>query len=373
MARVTYKSLFLCVLTYNKAMSFSPEQPVPQPECESKPESRFGDKERLCSILEHPDSIEIEGSIDELFKKTTPRHRNQVDVAKLRSIGINSDNLMALHILADGEDVYAVYKPYTGEHADHKGLIGVEKLYTREVLAYRVSEHFDFDLVPPTVLSEHALEGEKGSIQLFMDHNHYATYEHSTAHMSEDQNDNLEESTDFQAMAALDFLLLNIDRHGGNYLVEADLGDDEEYHPSFTNPEEVRLCAIDNGSSMGPKGYRNMRDLCGPQFVLSGQRSTTQAKGEFEPRDVPLPDWLLNKLEDGLSRAHELKVEDLEDLTPDDIVWMWQRTALLIEEKKFVSKVNVPKVSEAAVAIAAEKGVVSEHPHPPLTNSYLRS
>jgi uncharacterized repeat protein (TIGR03843 family) len=118
----------------------------------------------------------------------------------------------------------AIYKPVRGERPLWDFEPGLDK---RERAMYLLSEHLEFDLVPPTVIRDGPL-GE-GSYQWFVpaDHSeHYFTIFEHRPHLHDRLRD----------LAVLDVIANNTDRKSGHCLLQ----------PGATDASD-RVWAIDNG------------------------------------------------------------------------------------------------------------------------------
>lgn len=114
-----------------------------------------------------------------------------------------------LLVAADGSRCYGVYKPRRGEVPLRDFPNGT--LYKREVAAYRLSRHLDWDLIPPTVVREEGPHGI-GSLQLYVEPRAGASGQYERLRDSH--------TCDLQRMAAFDLLANNADRKGGHCLLD---------------------------------------------------------------------------------------------------------------------------------------------------------
>ena len=141
----------------------------------------------------------------------------------------------------------AIYKPGRGERPLRDF---PDRIYRREVAAYELSVALGLDVVPETIVREHAPLDE-GSLQRFID----ADYDEHYFTMLEDPR----YDDALRTIAAFDLLLNNADRKGGHLLKD---GDDH-------------LWGIDNGLSFHvyPKLRTVMWDFAGevvPEVVRAG-------------------------------------------------------------------------------------------------------
>lgn len=293
----------------------SPELPTDPSvvEHESQPpkrESRFGDKAKIVDIMLNGE-IQIVGPIESVCVDI-PDHANQVDVVDIPEKHANQ--ILGVRVQKGGESIRCVFKPSSGENEDVKRKTSVKNFYPRECAAYLVSEHFDFDLVPPTVVRE--VNGEIGALQLFLDHEFFGDLDFGGESIEE-----TEQSEDWQALAALDWILANCERHENNIMVRKD-------DPSV-------IAAIDHGIIMSSYNYTEMA-LRGPSLQLTHDNQTDS------PRVVKIPEWLVTKISGGIKQMDQLdtQLENLHDLDDQQMKSFWMRVGALLKYKKFLSKMN---------------------------------
>ena len=233
-----------------------------------KQESRFGDKAKLVDIMLNGE-IQIIGPIETVCANI-PDHANQVDVVDIPEKHANQ--ILGVKVQKGEETVRCVFKPASGENAKAKKDTSVENFYPRECEAYLVSEHFDFDLVPPTIIRE--VERQIGALQLFLDHDCYRDLD-----FSGEDYEKTEQSKDWQALAALDWVLANCERHENNIMIRRD--------------DPTVVAAIDHGIIMSSYNYTEMA-LRGPSLQLTHDNQTDQ------PKAVDIPEWLLERISTGV-------------------------------------------------------------------------
>jgi uncharacterized repeat protein (TIGR03843 family) len=109
----------------------------------------------------------------------------------------------------DGSCCYGVYKPRRGEVPLRDFPSGT--LYKREVAAYVLAAHLDWDMIPPTIVREEGPHGI-GSLQLYVEPNAGAS----------GQYDRLRHThrCDLQRMAVFDLISNNADRKGAHCLLD---------------------------------------------------------------------------------------------------------------------------------------------------------
>lgn len=300
-------------------------------------DSRFGDKEHLHQLLLTGEA-KLLGSIDELLEISP--HQNAVELAEIVHFHQYNDNGRPKNLLSTyyfGEEgnrpILGIFKGVDGENPYVREQYSIDRLDIREVLAYDVSEHFGLDLVPPTVHRE--INGQLGSLQLFMPNDHYETVEWVEQHSGQSHFDFGRNSTDWEMMAAFDYIIANPDRHARNVMVKYAKDPDNK----IIIPEDkygAELIAIDNGTSFSTKGYYS-RDT-----VVSGPNSDmTYSIAERQPLTLEIPDYLLEVLRRGLSNRADLHLQRYKDIiSPSELQAMWQRAEDLVKQKVFLSRYN---------------------------------
>ena len=287
-------------------------------ETEDNCESRFGDIERILAVMQEGEVIEEKGNINELYDDIPP-HVNIVEVVELADVQHrNVTSFVKIKNKTDpGETLTCIFKPADGESAESKKDIAVQEFYPRECAAFLISDHFGLDIVPPTIIRE--INGRRGAVQLFIDHEQYAN-----ASLIPDFS--LREGDDFYKIALLDWLLLNCERHTDNLMVKKD------------DPRE--LIAIDHGIILSCPDYFNL-SLRGPAFKL-----TYDNQSEKPRTDCEIPENLLLLLEDGLKKQKILreKLKSLPTLSDWEIEKIFLRAKQLIKSKRFLSKENFKAV-----------------------------
>ena len=315
----------------------SPHPNVPLPVAASrKVDTRFGAESRLTEILVHCDLSPL-GSIDELVPDVRP-HRNEVLLVDIVCANTASD-IDSAFLLGGTEDKAppkGVFKPLSGENQKIKEHLGLDFLCFNEVFAYLVSQHFHLEIVPPTVL-HHLSDGTLGSLQLFLEPEHWQSQSRVFPEIEDEEYDALMASTDWHAMALLDFLLLHPDRHEENLFVERP-----------TIPAVPRLAAIDNGNSLSVYNY-NFCKLHGPTLALTHIPGDPQER----PRAVPIPALLLQKLADGVQNKDfflaSLSQELSAMLSPEVLALLlalfWARAEALVQHGFILSRHNLQSVT----------------------------
>ncbi len=313
--------------------SFNPEESQSVETAESaEKETRFGNKEEIVSVME-AGTAEVVGRIEDFYN--VPPHRNVVEMAYVNIEAGRTRNIAEFVTIDDeaGHHVEAVFKPVRGEAKDFYNANGLGHDYPREVASYLISEHFGFDLVPPTTLR--TINGHIGSLQLFMPYERYKLASEALLELDDEDSQSFMESTDVRNMAALDWIIANGDRHVNNYMAKVDA----EKRPILTNgaPE---LIAIDNGLAFNSTFYNvkggSRRELPGPyQFMMWN---------DIEKKLVSTP--LPPELRDRVARGYDNRMAiseallSLPDIEEAEIERMWQRTKALVDTGVFLSSTN---------------------------------
>lgn len=297
------------------------EVPSPIVEIEGNDtESRFGDKSKIVEVMSGGE-IEVVGSIDELYEDI-PKHANEVDVVRIANPNINQ--VVAVKVQRAGETVTCIFKPAKGESQEMKAKTSVKEFYPRECAAYLISEHFGFDIVPPTIIRE--VDGEIGALQLFLDHETHMNYS-----QLEDSGES-HDSEDWGQIAVLDWILANCERHVENMMVDRN--------------DHSKLFAIDHGIILNGYNYSEMI-LRGPSLQLTMESVPGNRRGES--RDVikknEVPDGILEKLHRGLEDHEALTCKLAEIGIPEsEIDSFWSRVADIYQSRIYLSKYNYRQV-----------------------------
>lgn len=378
----------------------NPEDPFRQaassseipPQAPASPEesTHFPGKEHILSLLQEiPDeNIEILGNIEDVLGSGfIAEHTNEVEIAELISEGKN--HFSAVRIKDQDGAHYCIFKPVDGENPDQKRQMGFESYAPLEVLAFRVCEHFGLDIVPPTVMK--TIKGRTGALQHFLPVDSHATI----VNIHPERKEHWQEvwrNLDYQAIALLDFILLNPDRNNANILVEAALTgthtDEYDFQvPTYETPQDhdPKMYAIDHGISMSPHAYyeymlsaREMGGVIGPSVVLTtnivsvDKRGIPSLRGKDE--EVPIAEAHLEKLRQGYENRAALPNESVyeifQSILPEGrelsdqkkqsinrvMDYMWQRVRALIETGHFLSYYNMRKMPDHTIN--------PENPHP---------
>jgi|GEM_PF-1913180 len=307
----------------------------PETEREST-ESRFGDKEAIRVALEKGDAHNM-GPIENHYH--VPMHRNKVDLAYVQHELIGARNLSHLtSVDLGGIHLEAVFKPKSGEDHTFNRQNGLRGLSSREEASYLISEHFGFDLVPPTVVRP--VEGQVGSLQLFMPFDTYRNGLDVT--LSDTEADLISQSPDLAHLAMFDWITAQGDRQGGNYMYKVE----QNTTKADTSEGQVRLVAIDNGISLNDQFYRmkaspGRMDLPGPYHYLTTEgpiRPGHPSKPVYH--EIPAP--YLEKIAKGFQDHQRLdqNLLALEEIDQLDVTRMWQRVEALLTYRTFLSAYN---------------------------------
>lgn len=301
----------------------SPPQPEPQ-ESIASPESRFGNVHELIKALES-DPAQIKGPI-ETFYPETPAHQNVVEIADVASRHAN--RILGVKIQHGDQEIRCIFKPEDGELASEKKKYGLDSLAKREVAAWIVSDHFGFDIVPPTVYRE--IDGKKGALQLFMDPVFYKARGQGID--PKDLNRQMA-GKDFATMAALDAIILNIDRKTDNWLYALD--------------DPTKVIAIDHGVAFH-EGLLEDYELQGPLLRFTAERLVRHGKPMEIPKmqPVPISADLIEKLSEGLQPKVEQTLRDRlrEYLPTQDIDACLKWAHALLAKKFYLSSINYEQI-----------------------------
>lgn len=308
--------------------------PTPNPEeLLEEVDSRFGDKAHFCEILLH-NEIKVLGDLADFAE--VAEHQNETKFAELKSaIEHNQpkNSVTAYYFGSEaGKPIFGVFKPHDGENPHVQHEYHIDRMDVREVLAYEISEHFGFDLVPPTVHRE--INGQVGSLQLFIPQESYQTVEWVEKLSRQSHFDFARDSVDWELMAAFDYIIANTDRHARNVLVRYDR-EGERVSPVETD-YGAELVAIDNGTSFSSQGYYDRDvDLKGPNADL------TYSLDEAAPLQIEIPGYMKEMLRSGLARRGEFGLERYEGLIEGrEILAMWERVENLLKSGVFLSRYN---------------------------------
>lgn len=322
-------------------MSEKEERDQPEPVIDSEGvTSRFGDKNHLKELLLGSEA-RLLGSIDELLE--VDEHMNRVELAELAHSIIESEARNHLHPVFLGREggraILGVFKPLDGENPDVRNEYHIDRFDIREVLAYELSEHFGFDLVPPTVHRE--IDGQIGSLQLFLPQDHYQTAEWVEGKSGRSHVDFGRESSDWQEMAIFDYIIGNPDRHSRNIMVRYSRNDKKGVEV-YEDDYGAQLIAIDNGTSLSSKGYYE------PNVPLKGPNADmTYSFEEYMPLVLKIPEYLLEMIKNGLNRREELSLGRYDGcIESTELEAMWQRAEDLVSRGVFLSRFNERHVFE---------------------------
>lgn len=279
-------------------------------------ESRFGNKEHILDVL-HTHEAHILGSIDEMLPEISA-HANVVELVNLLSSGDNTATAEVRPVMIDDEGVpmAGIFKPFDGENEEMRRKSGLPNFYEREEAAYLISEHFDLDLVPPTVVRE--IDGRLGSLQLFMSSRGYSTVDEGA--LSDEEWTKISTSPDFVTMGLLDAIIANPDRHENNYLV------------SKGGADPTKLVAIDHGLILDTSFYEHGLPVRGPVHALTYDNIKKQSRQTLVPLEV------LDKLRLGLERKDQLSLSNLSSISPEEVAKMWQRVSEMVDRGYIISR-----------------------------------
>ncbi|PIU24036.1 hypothetical protein COT12_03245 [Candidatus Berkelbacteria bacterium CG08_land_8_20_14_0_20_39_8] len=272
-------------------------------------ESRFGHTKEIIDLMLNGE-VKIIGPIED-FCTDIPKHDNQVDMARIPFKHAN--RILGVRVQKGDQVAQCIFKPSSGENEIVKRDTQVANFYPRECAAWVVSEYFGFDLVPPTVIRE--IDGEKGSLQLFLDHSFYKNFDPL------ENTEATESSRDWQTLAVFDWILANCERHSDNMMIRID--------------DPTVMAAIDHGIVMSSQNYVEMT-VRGPSLQLTHSNIPDQA------RVIDIPVWLVKQVTDAAVKREELNQQliQLRDFSKQQIESFWMRVDAIIKYKKFLSKYN---------------------------------
>lgn len=299
------------------------------------PESRWGNVEKVIQILSSGEIRKII-RLEDLISGIEP-HTNEVDYAEIAPATDENEDLPnqehvnfieEMEVQLGTETLKCIFKPQKGENSrvlrdtkaiDHE----MESFYNREVAAYLIDAHFGLEVVPPTIVRDIPGQGI-GALRVYVDHELYDTCQNLPQGVT---FENLQNSEQFQNLAALDWIIANFDRKLDDYL--------------FRRDDPSKLVAIDNGFTLTQRVYHmiELDKIRGPHFLMTfDDRDRTY-------RDIPLPDSLKNRIKKGFENQEELTSNLLEIGIPQkDIEAMWARVQALLDSGKFLSRKNTQLV-----------------------------
>lgn len=283
-------------------------------------ESRFGDKDRISEILREGEIIDIV-RIEDIYPGLSA-HENIVDVANIKSEKHrNINKILGVRIQRGTDILQAIFKPAGGESTEVKKQTAIHDFYPHECAAYIVSDHFGFDIVPPTIIRD--IEGEGiGALQLFIDHNFYQM----SSTLNSEQWRKAISGQDHAKIALLDWILANCDRRQENILVSRD--------------DPRQMVGIDHGIILSTHDYFSPAiELKGPSLVRTYDNQKKRAK------HIPIQSGLIDLLKSGYERKDELtdQLRQLPDIKEEEIELMWARVSNLISSGEYLSNANLAK------------------------------
>jgi hypothetical protein len=271
--------------------------------------------------------VEIIGNIEEIVDDI-PGHENVVKMVKVGSP--NRNQVIAVKVQKEGEEMFCIFKPADGENPEVKELTTIKEFYPRECAAYLISEHFSFDVVPPTIIRK--IDGKIGALQLFLDHDTHMNFSRISDQEDGDEMDQkARESDDWGQIAVLDWLLANCERHYENMMVETE--------------DPTKLFAIDHGIILNSSNYLEMV-LRGPSLQLTMKtRKNERGVTIDHPLENSLPDFIIQKLRLGLNN-HQVLTEKLKEIgiPENEINSFWARVADIYQGGKYLSKYNYDSI-----------------------------
>ena len=300
-------------------MSFELPYHTPNKAEQLKSESRFGNEQQIVETLREG-VVTVLGPIDQQIPGVEPS-TNEVDLVSVAA----TTNLVRLVNISKGKkNLLAVFKPFSGEDLEVKKRLQLTNLYSNEELAYLVSRFLGLKIVPPTVIRTISKNVE-GSLQLFLPTDQWQSQKHAFEELSDEEFTQITHSDDWIAMALLDFLILNPDRHADNLFVEKSDGN--------TVP---RLAAIDNGNSMSVYNYNSCK-LHGPALSLTHVPGDPRER----PRAVPIPAVFLDQIENALNDRMHFPIPLPPEITDETLAPLWLRAEALLQTGVILSRHNL--------------------------------
>jgi len=298
-------------------------------------ESRFGDHAEILELMNHGEP-RILGRIEDIVPLVNA-HSNVVELAELSKhqpiVGERVNKAELVFFNDPKQQIFGVFKPFDGENEEIRGFIGYQNFYTHEHAAYLVSQHFGFDLVPPTTVR--IINGRVGALQLFMLPDEFQTGE-NLASVSDDEWENLKNSDDMMKLHLFDYILANPDRAQENYLVKYN----KNSGLSLDEGNQPQIIAIDHGVAFSQHYYNNTENFKGPYFHLT---VADQQSKKSTPTLTPIPEQLLDKIDQGQKRKDELTAK-LAAINPDiaehDLDALWDRISDLVKYGHFIDRNN---------------------------------
>lgn len=282
-------------------------------------ESKFGDPEAIIEIMKSAENLVVLGDIDDL-ESDIPPHTNKVEMAGA-SIRAGQkphvNEILKVSIQAPkGKQLLCIFKPGEGENRQVKEQHDIQdfSFCIHERAAYLIDRHFNFDLIPPTLVK--TIDGRIGALQLFLEHNKHK----NPRNLNDEEFGAMCQSEDWQKMALLDWLLANCERHNDNIMMDR------------KNP--TQLFAIDHGICLLTKLYHRLA-LRGPSHQLTFDNQ------KKESLQTPIPFWLLSQIAIGLKRCPILEKQLLDlGIEKQEVDEIKKRCQAVLEKKYFLSKEN---------------------------------
>lgn len=307
----------------------------------------FGDEAKILESMESG-KAEILGSIDDLYQGLVTKHQNIVEIAQIENFGPEAPALNKSETVLvqgdEGQELLCVFKPAAGENPNHKSDFP-HRMYPREYAAYLVSQHFGFNLVPPTILR--TIDDRLGSLQLFMPPPRYLPANKVMNEIPPEEYDVLTASDDIRKLHLLDYILANPDRHRDNFLFEVE-ENGEGLSLTKNDGGQPHLIAIDHGLSFDERYYMisSLLDVThGPYTFLSYNNMSKS------PQETPIEDKYFNMVERGLGQKDSLnlRLQSIEGLEPEQLEKMWQRVNDLHQHRCYLSPENIKQYRKTSL------------------------
>jgi len=222
------------------------------------------DKEKYGDALddvEGEEEIELMAKSFENISSKLPNFNNETieyhlkfdDVLLKENINLVGANKPEFYILTSG--LSGVFKSATSECEGLRQFIPAGTYYKREVAAYKLSQHFKLNLVPPTVAR--IINGQIGSFQLYIeDSKIYKLHKFQKCNelvkLATEGEKKLVLETEYKKLLFFDYLIWNTDRREMNCLIKNN-----------------KLVAIDNGLSF--PAVSRKKDFVSDNFILQNK------------------------------------------------------------------------------------------------------
>lgn len=251
--------------------------------------NRYPDVEKILAIMEDGEVRNVT-DIDEYYEevgKKIPTHMNDAYWSRLHH------KTLSFKVQFAGQDIQAIFKPKSGEDMRReKRTWGVENFYIREAACYEIDQALKLGLIPPTIVRDEIKfndnNGEKkidvGSLRLFV-----PSEEAEIQSLNNFYYENMKAFTqteDWQAIAVLDYLIANADRHLDNLL--------------YSTEDPLKIYPIDNALCLKQSFIKaHLAAPRGPRRILAfrEKNGVLELKRDLLPRNILVRISSLNQSE----------------------------------------------------------------------------